>query len=105
MSLYRIKSRTSEGDEWIAERRARELRWRAPNVATVRHPRFGKVVVPCGSPTAAVRCAAEYWGCAATEIYDATVFAWEPGDGPAELPAEFAGKNDPRSGGAERGLE
>lgn len=92
MSVIRYKSRTEEGDQWISSLRARELRWSAKNVATVKHPRFGKVVVPCGSPASAIACAAEYWGCDVSELYDAGVWAWEPGDGPAEIPAEFAKK-------------
>lgn len=77
----------------LALKRARERRWTASGKSTVRHPKYGKVVVPHSSNLAALDNAAEYWGCDASEITrDATVVRYERGDGPLVRPKEFCGR-------------
>ena len=77
----------------MALKRARERRWTAPGKSTVRHPKYGKVVVPHLSNLAALDNAAEYWGCDVSEITrDATVMRYERGDGPLVRPKEFCGR-------------
>lgn len=57
-------------------RRNRRHRWEAKGLARVTHPNYGTVVVPCASPFAALKCAAEVWRCKWVVISkDATVTA------------------------------
>lgn len=64
-----------------AVRRNRRLRWEAKGMARVIHPDYGMVVVPCASPFAALKCAAEVWRCNwATISEGATVLASMEGD-------------------------
>ena len=71
---------------------ARERRWIYPGKATVTHPKYGKVVVPCPSKLAAILNAAEFWKCDELEIFDATVMVWKEGDGPCRRPRDIAEK-------------
>jgi len=73
-----------------ARRQARERRWTYPGKATVKHPEYGQVVVPCSSNLAALENAAEYWKADLLEIlHTARVWQFQPGDGPLMRPKEF----------------
>ncbi|MGF0006563.1 hypothetical protein ACQRBP_04320 [Eubacteriales bacterium SGI.150] len=69
-----------------AAERSRRARWSAKGAARVIHPSRGTIVVPCGSPYAALLCAAEVWGCDWLDIRDAKVWRAEPGDQVAARP-------------------
>lgn len=71
----RALEQQTEAQREAAERRARYERWNAKAKASVVHPDYGKVIVPCASPFAAVRCAAEVWGVNWLKIIDAQVWA------------------------------
>ena len=60
-----------------AERRAKRHREEFPGKVRVAHPKYGEVIVPGASPLAAIRCAADRWGCEWSEITDARVWAIE----------------------------
>lgn len=53
--------------------RDRVSRWNARARAIVVHPERGAVIVPAGGGFAALKCAAEVWGCDWMEIRGATV--------------------------------
>lgn len=53
--------------------RDRISRWNARARAIVVHPERGAVIVPAGGGFAALKCAAEVWGCDWMEIRGATV--------------------------------
>jgi len=61
-------------------------RWREKHIARVVHPKYGTVVVPCGSKLAAIHCAAEVWGCSYEDMRGAGVWRAEPGDVAVEMP-------------------
>ena len=61
-------------------------RWREKPIARVVNPKYGTVVVPCGSKLAALQCAAEYWGCSFEDIRDASVWRAEPGAAAVRMP-------------------
>lgn len=79
-----------------ARRRGREHRWMARTKATVKHPHLGQVVVPHRSNLAALENAAEYWKVPVDEIWhEASVWVFQPGDGPLVRPKEFYRRTSP----------
>lgn len=73
-----------------AQKLERIRRWMAPGKCTVTHPKYGKVVVPHASNFAAIENAAEFWRTTPLEIIDASVMAYQDGDGPVRKPKEFS---------------
>lgn len=71
------------------EKFSRRERWSAKGRARVSHPAHGSVVVPCGSPYAALLCAADVWDCNWMEIRNAEVWAAEPGEATAKMPIHY----------------
>lgn len=61
-------------------------RWKEKQRARVVHPKYGTVVVPCGSKLSALLCATEYWGCPYAELSGAGVWRAEPGDAVVTMP-------------------
>ena len=69
-----------------AKERERLARWNAPGAARVVHPTRGTVVVPHCSNLAALKNAAEVWGCDWMDLREAKVWRAEPGDVPVKMP-------------------
>ena len=64
-------------------RRRQEMEiWNARGTATVKHPWYGAVVVPCLTKYAALLCAARYWGIDINALKNAEVWKPQVGDGP-----------------------
>lgn len=76
-----------------AQKRERVRRWTAPGKCTVTHPKYGTVCVPHASNFAAIENAAEFWHTTPLNIIDASVMAYQDGDGPVRIPSEFSNKN------------
>lgn len=72
-----------------AEERARFHRWNVPGKSRVTHPDHGSVVVPHISNLAAIMNAVEVWGCDWVKILDAEVWAVDPSEPVAEMPARY----------------
>ena len=93
--LDRMREMQVRGE--IAERRARERRWTAPGKSTVKHPKYGSVVVPHDNSLAAIYNAMEYWKVPEEEhkafIENVEVWEYKPGDGPLRRPREFCKGN------------
>ena len=72
-----------------AEERSRIHRWQVPGRSRVVHPAHGAVVVPHTSNLGAIMNAAEVWGCDWVKILDAEVWAVDPSEPVAEMPAHY----------------
>lgn len=72
-----------------AVKRNRIQRWNVPGKSRVTHPDHGSVVVPHASNLSAVMNAAEVWGCDWVKILDAEVWAVDPTEPVAEMPAHY----------------
>lgn len=73
-----------------AQKLERIRRWTAPGKSTVTHPKYGTVVVPHISKFSAIENAAEFWRTSPWDIIDASVMAYQDGDGPVRKPKEFS---------------
>lgn len=77
-----------------AERRAREDRWNAKGTARVEHQKYGSVIVPHSSNFAAVRNAAEFWGCDWLEVIGAKVWKADAKDKPIRIRQEWLSESN-----------
>lgn len=89
MKPFNFNEGSREQTRREAVARARFHRWQAPGRSRVVHPAHGSIVVPHASNLAAILNAAEVWGCDWVKILDAEVWAVDPSEPVAEMPARY----------------